>query len=117
MLDPTAGKLNPHAALILIDPLEIAAEMIMRVINFGAKQPLHPVPGCHDLSQGTLVRNSPVPVDGDALRNFDAEVPGPGAGRFQCFEQLRVASDADPAADQFDARTLIDVHIPADLTQ
>src|SRR5262249_8410191 len=104
--------------LILIDPLEIAAEMVMRAINFRAKQALHAVPGCHDLSQGTLVRNPPVPVDGDTLRNFDAEVPGPGAGRFQCLEQLRVASDADSPATRLRApATLKRSTTPADLTK
>src|SRR5215470_11549993 len=40
VFDPIPGKLNPHAALILIDPLEITAEMVMRVIDFRAKQTL-----------------------------------------------------------------------------
>ena len=49
MFGPPPGKLNPHTALILIDPLEIAAEMVMRVINSSPKQALHTVPRCHDL--------------------------------------------------------------------
>ena len=112
-----AGKFDPHAALVLIDPLEIMAEMIMRIVDGGAQQPLHPVPGGHDLRQRAFVGDAPGAVDGDALSHFDAEIFGAGAARFQSREQFRMAGDAGAAADQLDAGALIDVDIPADLAQ
>jgi hypothetical protein len=72
---------------------------------------------CEDLPQGPLVSDAAVVVDRDALGYLDTKVLGAGPARFQSFEEFRVAGDAGTAADQFDARPLIDVHIPADLPQ
>ena len=60
---------------------------------------------------------SAVVVDRDALGYLDTKVLGAGPARFQSFKEFRVAGDAGAAADQFDARALIDGHVPADLPQ
>ena len=106
-------KLHAHAALVLLDALEIPAEVIMRRIDGVAQQPLQPVPRGEDLPQRPLVGDAAVAVDRDALGHLDAEILGAGAARLQRFEQFRMAGDAGAAADQFDARALVDIARPS----
>ena len=59
----------------------------------------------------------PCAVDGDPFGHLDAELAGAGAAGLQHLQQLRVRGDAGAAADELDRRALIDVGLPADLTQ
>ena len=75
---------------VLIDALEIPAEMIVRVIDGLAQQALQAVPGGEDLPQRPLVGDAAIAVDRDALRHLDAKILGAGAARFQRIEQFRM---------------------------
>ena len=66
-LDAAVGEMHAHAALVLLDALEAAAEMVVRGIDGLAQQPLQPVPGGEDLPQRPLADDAAVAVEGDAL--------------------------------------------------
>ena len=117
MLDAAVGEPHVHAALVLVDALEIAAEMIAPVVDGGAQQALHPVPRGEDLPQVPLFGDAALAVDGDAPGHLDPEPLGAGAARLQRVEQFGMSGDAGAAADQLHARTFIDVRVPADLAQ
>ena len=117
MLHASAGELDAHAALVLVDALEIPAEMIVRFVDGRAQEALQAVPGGQDLPQRPLIRDAAVAVDGDALGHLDAEHFGSGAARLQRLHELGVSGDAGAAPDQFDTRALVDVDVPADLPQ
>ena len=44
MLDPAIGETYADAAFVLINPLEIVTEMVMRLVDGGAQQALQPIP-------------------------------------------------------------------------
>src|SRR5581483_3458877 len=117
LLHAAVGEHDAHAAPVLLDALEIAAEMVVRRIDGGAQQPLQAVPGGEDLPQRPLVLDAAVAVERDALGHLDAEPLGAGAARGQRVEQLGMAGDAGTAADQLDPGALVDVDLPADLAQ
>ena len=102
VLDAAAGELHAHAALVLVDALEIPAEMIVRRIDRRAQQALQLVPRGHDLPQRPLFGDAALPVERDALGHLDAEVLRAGAARVERVEQFRMRGDAGAAADQFD---------------
>src|SRR5262249_42842573 len=117
VLDAAAGKLHAHPAPVLIDALEIPAEMVTRLVDGGAQQPLQSVPRGQDLPQRALVGDAAITVDGDTLGHLDTEVLGAGAARLQRLQEFGMAGDTGTAADQFYIRTLIDVDVPPDLAQ
>ena len=117
VFDAAVGERHAHAALVLVDTLEIPAEMVVRGIDGGAQQALQPVPRAEDLAQWPLLGDAAVAVDGDALGYLDAEPLGAGAARLERVEQFGMAGDASAAADQLDLRALVDVDLPADLAQ
>src|SRR5262249_10081231 len=117
MLDAPARKLHTHSALILIDPFEIPSEVITGLVDGPPQELLQAIPGCEDLPQPPLVGDAAFAVDRYALGYLDTKILGAGPARFQGFHELGVAGDAGAAADQFDGRPLIDVHVPSNLPQ
>src|SRR4249919_1936004 len=115
MLDASAGKLHAYAAFVLVDTLEIPAEMVVRLVDGRAQEALQTIPRGQHLPQRPLIRDAALAVDGDALGHLDAEHLGPRAACFQRLHELGVPGDAGAAADQLDIRALVDVHLPADL--
>ena len=103
--------------LILVDAFEIPSEVIAGFVDGRAQQPLQAIPGCEDLAQRPLVGDAAFAVDRDALGYLDTKILGAGAAGFQRFKKFRVAGDAGASANQFDARPLIDIHVPAYLPQ
>ena len=91
--------------------------MIARGIDGRAQQALQPVPRSEDLPQRTFFGDTARAIDSDTPGHFDAEVRGAGAARLQGLQQFGMAGDAGAAADQLDARALVDVDVPADLPQ
>src|SRR5581483_10096191 len=63
LLHAAVGEHDAHAAPVLLDALEIAAEMVVRRIDGGAQQPLQAVPGGEDLPQRPLVLDAAVAVE------------------------------------------------------
>ena len=117
MLDPAAAEVHAHAAAILLDALEIPAEMVARRVDGGAQQALQAVPRGQDLPQRLLGDDAAVAVERDPLLDLDAELARAGAARGQRMQQLRMGGDAGAAADQLDAGALVDVAVPADPAQ
>src|SRR4029078_653842 len=117
MLHASAGELDAHTALVLVNALEIPAGMIVRFVDGRAQEALQAVPGAQDLPQRPLIRDAALAVYCDALGHLDAEHFGYGAARLQRFHELGVSGDARAAPDQFDIRTLVDVDVPTDLPQ
>jgi hypothetical protein len=117
MLHASAGELHANTALILVDTLEIPAEMVARFVDGRAQKALQAVPGGQYLPQRPLVCDATRAVDGDALGHLDAEHIGAGAARFQRLQQFGMPGDAGAATDQLDIRALVDIHVPSDLAQ
>src|SRR5262249_62367311 len=74
-----AGEVHQSPGAVLLDALERVAEMILRLINGSAHEPLQPVPGGEDLRQMLFGDDASVAIEGDAFFNLYAEVAGPGA--------------------------------------
>ena len=117
VFDTAAIEMHAHAAAVLFDALERPAEMVVRRVDGLAQQPLQPIPGCQDLPQRALAGDAPLAIDGDPFRYLDAELAGAGAACLQHRQQFRMRGDTGAAPDQFDRRALVDVGLPADLTQ
>ena len=117
MLDATSGKLHAHAPLVLINSLEVPAQVITRLIDGRAQKPLQAIPRCKNLPQWSLMGNPAFVVDGDSLRHLDAKVPGASAARLQGLQELRMTRNSGSASDKLDVRALIDIRIPCDLAQ
>ena len=112
-----AGELHAHAAFVLVDALEIPAEVIVRGIDGRPQQALQLVPRGHDLPKWPLLGDAAQTVERDALGDLDAEILGAGAGCFERVQQFGMCRDAGAAADQLDVRALVHVGVPADLAQ
>ena len=117
MFDPPAGEMHAHAGAVLLDALEIPAEVVVRGVDGLAQQSLQPIPGGQDLRQAFLCNHVPGTVQRYTPLDLDAEIVGVGAAASKRLQQLRVRGDAGATPNQLDRRTLIDVGIPADLPQ
>src|SRR5581483_3821099 len=112
-LAAAAGEMRDHFRAVLVDALEIVAEMVAPVVDRLAQQPLHPVPRRMDLRQVHLGDDASLAIEPDAPFAVDAEVAQARAALLERFEELRVGRDAGAAADQLDRRALVDVGVPS----
>ena len=79
MFDPPAGEMHAHAGAVLLDALEIPAEVVVRGVDGLAQQSLQPVPGGQDLRQAFLCDHAPGTIQRDTPLDLDAEIAGAGA--------------------------------------
>src|SRR6266436_7922167 len=77
-----------------------------------------PVPGRDDLKQWLFGDYIALAVERDPFVDNDADIDGASAAFVQSLQQFQMGGkDADPAADKFDRRALIDIDLPADPAQ